>query len=471
MEDYSEIVRTKRANDKLQLAKMCKECPASCQCANREINCNGQRLTSVPSVLQQYNYDKLDLSNNFLTVIGPDAFAPFGVKEILLSHNNITHIENYAFRGLENKVEKLDISNNKLTVLPDALSHLNTLSTLDVSGNPIPASGFTEQIMRAIGNTLTKFVFGHPTVLTKWPSSTSHFPRLTDLELNGAYIFYLPQNSFHSFERTLTNLTIKNTQMSTVPLGLSRLPRLTEFHFDHNLNAGDDGIIEQSFVGLSRLRILSLRDNGLNRFPFVLKPLVELNDLSLDDNKLLVISDEAVKYINNSRIQNLRLVNCSLDRIPGAITGRNGNLQHLQLLDFSKNNIKSLDRTDLQNLHSLQTLSLAGNKNLSYVSDSALSNLPSLEYIDFSNTHLQTIPNALKNIPNLRYLNLLNDDIECTCDLVDFKLRVDTWPLGSGRIIGNCATISSNIRNYLDRFVVNCPDYVTKHATNVHNCL
>ncbi|KAJ8309808.1 hypothetical protein KUTeg_011673 [Tegillarca granosa] len=435
------------------------QCPAGCQCANKEVNCNGQGMTNVPLSFRLYKYDKLDLSNNLISVISSDALANFFVKEILIRNNSIFYIDDNAFRGLGDRLEVLDISYNKLATLPTAFRYLNTLFSLDIRGNPIPVSGFIDSVTRAIGDTVTKFAFGHLTALQKWPPGISHFPRLTDLELDGAYIFYLPQNSFHSFENTLTNLTIQNTQLSTVPLGLSHLSRLLEFHFDHNHNAGDNGIIEQSFVGLSKLRTLSLKDNRLNSFPFVLNPLVELNDLSLDDNKLIVISDEAVKDINNSKIQNLRLVNCSLDRIPGAITGRNGNLQHLQLLDFSKNNIKSLDRIDLQNLHSLQTLYLAGNQNLQYVSDSALSNLLNLTSIDLSDTGIKTVPNAFKNIPSLQYLNLENDSIECTCDLVDFKIRVDKTELRNGQILGNCATITSSIRNYLDNFVIHCPEY------------
>ena len=392
----------------------------------------------------------MTLANNSISVINSDAFQNLNALDLDLSDNQITTINQHAFRGSVSNITQLNLRNNNLTTLPILLD-LKQLQVLDVSGNPIPSRGFNDGVMRHLGSTLREFHFGHKTALNQWPRSTDHLQRLETLDLNGANIYFLPPQSFHGFENRLRSLTVQYTKLTATPI-LTSLRVLEELHLDHN-EFGDYGVLEPTFIGLNLLHTLSLRDDKLTKFPEILKNLPRLTNLALDGNRFYYISDDAVNIIHGTHVSNLSLKDCGLDRVPGSIAGRN--LNQLSSLDLGDNNIISIERSDLDGLASLQNISFANNP-LRYISTQSLKNLTSLVNFDMSHTKLVTVPKALENLPALNTLDLQNNQIECNCNLMDFqKLQ--------GRVgfsvLGDCETIEVSIINYLQSFIPRCPEY------------
>ena len=77
-----------------------------------------------------------DLSYKNLNKIQPEFFNDSSIKELNLSHNNLTGALPAEIRKLT-ELKKLDISYNKMTGLPAELGQLSNLESLDVSYNQL----------------------------------------------------------------------------------------------------------------------------------------------------------------------------------------------------------------------------------------------------------------------------------------------------------------------------------------------
>lgn len=365
-----------------------------CVCTVTTIDCSGHGLGEIPQFRAGGSFRVLKLMNNSLKEIPNNAFATLNVSEIDLSNNNITLIGFNAFAGVSSALEILNLAHNALIELPQAISGLNKLQSLDVTWNPIPghkpgahhhhsSDGLTDSVMRQIGDSITTFKFGDPR-MNSWPGSLDHLSQLKELTIAGINLPYWPAQCFHGFEQTLQALTIEYASIDAVPLGISMLTHLKSLHLDHldvdhpdgsPSRFGDDSMISAPFQSLAQtLEQLSLDYDGLTTFPEGIQDLRKLRTLSLDGNDLQFVSDEAIKLLKNANVSSLSLKNCNLKRVPGAIS----DLTNLVALDLSENKIRSIESTDLQNLYNLQVLRLNINP-LKYVSDNSLCGLNKLK--------------------------------------------------------------------------------------------
>ena len=116
-----------------------------CTCNNNNIQCENKHLSEVPGFTRhnkQFNSIYVDLSYNQLTIIPAYAFtnlSPVNVTDISidLSNNYICNIEPDAFGGIENDVTYLGLHNNYLTYFPLAFSLLPSLRRLNLLRNPL----------------------------------------------------------------------------------------------------------------------------------------------------------------------------------------------------------------------------------------------------------------------------------------------------------------------------------------------
>ena len=454
-------------------------CPAAhpCGCKNQFINCKARKFDHVPpfSSTTPMKYHTLELNNNMIPHILPNAFVGLNtvnVSTILLDHNQISYINDSAFNGIQTNLLILNLANNKLKSLPEAIQILSSLRSLDVSSNPIPGyqdmghhhgvDGLTDSVMRALGDTLIEFRFGSRTALTSWPKSLSHLNQLRELSVSGANIQYFPANAFYGFEHTLRNLTIEHASLAAVPLAINSLTTLEELHLD-NLEQpfGDDAMIAAPFSRIApTLKILSLKHDSLTVFPEVIQQLISLKSLVLDGNDLEFVSDEAIKLLKNANVTTLSLRNCNLKRVPGAIS----DLTVLLKLNLDENNIRSLESTDLHNLNHLETLSLSQNP-LKYISDNALCGLNQLIIFNLKNTSLTEVSRSFQTLKKLRSLDLTASKIDCTCDITWMKKWKQQCQASPVEISGQCETINMGISTYIDTRLPNCPDYIAANFT------
>lgn len=427
---------------------------ALCVCTGDRISCRGVGLTAIPRIDPNlFNaYHRLDLSHNFISAIhAHDLHDLHQMTDLDLSDNYLGNIDRHAFSGISN-ITRLNLSMNSLTAMPPALADLHSLESLDVTSNHIPVNGFPDDLMRHLGTKLNEFHFGNDEI-NVWPTTTNHLQALETLDLNGSNIMYIPPFFMDGFKSRLKKLTIRNTHLPTTPI-MTGLRSLQELHLDNN-PFHDYGILENSFTGLDALEILSLKSDLLKEFPPILSHLPSLTSVFLDGNSFYYISDNAITLINRTRISELSLQNCHLDRVPGSLTGQS--LSQLTKIDLSHNNINSIERYDLKDLVNLHNLSISHNP-LQYVSEHAL-NLSNLISLDLSDTSLKTVPLAVQNMPTLRFLYLTNNDIDCTCDLIWFQKLVNGRRHTPLNVSGGCETIYRTVVEYLEQFVPKCPGF------------
>ncbi|KAK3096032.1 hypothetical protein FSP39_022183 [Pinctada imbricata] len=273
------------------------------------------------------DYHILDASNNRISYLTSSSFANAPFTKVILSNNELnsstTSIPDNAFNGDEKSIFELDLSSNHLTSLPLALTHLSNITMLDVTDNPIAYStDFTYRAMKAMGDSMRDFRFGSQQ-LEEWPKTLNHFQQLQKLEVDGisSRLQVVPPEGFRGFETTLLELNIHHTSLIGVPIGISKLRNLQTLHFDDNPYVKNRGVLVQSFpiFGTShKLRELTLNNDGLTKFPEVIKYLRGLQSLSLDENILDFVSD--ANLLGNITINSLTLRNCKLSRVPGALS-------------------------------------------------------------------------------------------------------------------------------------------------------
>ncbi|XP_063430698.1 leucine-rich repeat-containing G-protein coupled receptor 5-like [Mytilus trossulus] len=436
----------------------------ACKTIGSVYDCSNSGLTSLPdftSIPSPGSITTVNLNNNILRNISAHAFNGLTHKdlEINLDQNRITSIQDGAFDAVYDTLTKLTLRNNNLTDLSHAqdIGKLNKLSYLDLKENDFPDGttldrGPTDNVFRLIGDSITEFHFGGKNIAT-WPRvALTHFPKLNTLNYEGGYLANIPYDGFHGFEHTLEKLHISHTQLRQIPLAISQLTQLQELYFDDNVFVHDSGIFAQAFATLthttSPLRVLSLQNDGLSRFPAVLRNLVNLKDLNMGRNSLWYVADDALSLLINASITKMGLSGCHLDRIPQALL----KLPSMAELDVSNNNIQSIERYDMSNQTTITHLNVSHNP-LAYISTEAFQSLPKLGVIDFSSTAMTQIPRAILNTPALTTLDLSHCLIECTCDL--------TWILNSRlpakTFLGTCETIEQPVETYIQSRVPTCP--------------
>lgn len=426
--------------------------------------CVKNGLNAVPSELQsQGDLDLIDLADNSIKIIRSNDFRGTRTRVLDLSRNDVTLIEDGAFDSMFLSNATLILNSNNLTELPNTLSKITTIINLDVRNNPAVIRGagghvieLTDSIMKEMGDSLQTLSFGHPE-LDKWPESLSHLQDLHELTLDGAdaNLDVIPPTAFRSFESTLKKLTIENTQLTSVPMGVSHLRRLTEFDFEHNINTGDAGMIMQAFYRPnSPITNLSLVGNGLTQFPRALIYLPRLMNLNMSENHLEFISDDVIKSLG---VKTLALRNCQLSRVPGALS----TMKDLTDLDLSHNSIISVENNDLISLKNIKKLSFNSNP-VAFISEDAFENSTRLVDVLLRNTSLTEIPDAFRHGVHITTVDMSKNDITCMCKYYWVVLNESKIPVV--KFLGSCGNIDVTLVDYLTKYAPNCPKFVEEYA-------
>lgn len=433
----------------------------TCSCENNVVTCNGQ--SQMPAFSSSDHYKTVNfVGGNFRNAIMfGNPFANLQTEELILKDMKIVSIPDHAFLPLKSVLKKLDLSNNFLTTLPLALTDLDALESLDVSNNVIDDKNFTESVLRKIGASLTSFTFGSLDI-NNWPNTLKHLQMLQNLNVTKAAVRFMPQDAFYGFSGTLLTLSLENTALNSVPLAVARLTFLQSFNFDHNENVGDYGMNVPLLRGMMNyLTNISFKDDSLKTFPSALQAFANLKSVSMDENMLEFVSDNAATSVR--QIENLSMRNSSISRIPQALA----DLTSLKSIDLSDNRIHSIDIEDVLILHSVKEIKLNNNPIL-YISNHAFDSTENLERLELQNTNLKQVPCALKfaieSLTRVKHVfpltvDLSDNSIECTCEL---KWLSDTLYAHRNNInwtvLGNCETIVSSIDSYLKSVTLgDCP--------------
>ncbi|XP_063702564.1 leucine-rich repeat-containing G-protein coupled receptor 5A [Culicoides brevitarsis] len=444
------------ASDGFPLKTMKKECETpwvkqhGCLCSGTVeklvLNC---RATGINNELLLFSTSKfpetlikLDLGNNNITSLPNRSFNSLkNLEELILSDNNLISINQEAFYKL-NRLKRLILHNCNLTTFPlEALQQVPWLNFIQLSGNSITSLvnvslvPFTNlKSLRLDGNLLEKVPTYALTGLTV----------LDALNLENNLIASIKDDDF-PLMGNLTVLLLKRNRIMEISAG--------------------------AFKNMGRLKILEIDDNLLTAIPYSIKKLHNLQELSLNNNRIRqILKDDLPKnliifemrgnpitYIEDTALQDMsklrklilsdsrtletlpsmkgcealeiiRIDRCRLKELPTNLCETSpklksleaksnmletvpvlGGCKELRLLDFSGNQIESLHGHLFRGLEMVHDLLLSHNE-IHSISEDAFSGLVRLQSLDLESNNIKYIhPNAFTHFLQIEDINLGNN--------------------------------------------------------------
>ncbi|CAH0578967.1 unnamed protein product [Chrysodeixis includens] len=358
---------------------------------NMALNISYNKISSLSGGESPVLINILDISHNnlenlpkaFLNCLGPS------LRQIILSDNYLTHIDNLAFSSLS-KLEILILHNNNISAVKRrAFGELSSLQILDLSRNRL-AQLSVEQFhnmrrlrhLRLAGNelrALPRDVFKN-TVLEHLDLSDNQiaiFPSsalaqvgftLRRLELARNRLEYLDIAMFHSIS-FLHELSLAHNGLTVLSDNtFSGLARLRFLDISYNMIKTN---FKELFHNLPRLRQLSLAGTGLKTVPHL--PLVNLTELDLSNNYIASYRESDVR-----RLGNLRVLDLARNRFTSLQPAMWTSLSRLSSLDVSHNPIVRVSRAAFEGLDHLLRLRMDHLRQLEAIEPRAFKPLISL---------------------------------------------------------------------------------------------
>ncbi|CAG9765272.1 unnamed protein product [Ceutorhynchus assimilis] len=349
------------------------------------------------------------------------------LKFLKLSHNNLTEIPEL---GDDLSVISLDLSANEITSLPSSYHPIRTLETLNLSENSI------KQIK---------------------PESFKNLEALKILDLSKNYLFLLDNQSLtplvslqylnlsHNNLKSLNDkcfssllklqqLDVSSNNLARVAPGSLQLPSLARLLLAGNTQLGDSSevlvqigqrvhTVDVSETGLKQvpptlthsIRILQLSRNFIQTVTcgeLDAYPLLQFLDFTSND--LFSIEEDALGRLEALSV--LYLPDNKLETIPKSFP------EKLTVLHLQGNAIRKISKDDLYGLPNLEVLLLNDNKIL-IVEAGAFSDLNSLITLDLSRNPIKALPPGSLSGPSfLQFLRLSGIDTVSPAEDVSFPL-------------------------------------------------
>ncbi|XP_078056888.1 uncharacterized protein LOC144481626 [Mustelus asterias] len=392
----------------------------------RGTNCSHRSLVSVPHPLPP-DTEILLLNYNNLSSVPLTSFQslPY-LKDLDLSHNQIQHFDLVSLLPLE----KLDISSNSLTGIPD-FKNLRNLKKLVLDHNQIP--DLPERAFDVLVSLEELSVKGN--AIRVIPDGIfDQLEELTRLTLSGNRIERFPGN-FLQGPKNLDTFDISNNNLSSFPRAFENIfaPYIYIYNNPWHCDCDTvenftewirnvDGSIYDS-IGLSDSKsVVCSSPPGWKTTPIVEFPLeqichvvttirtapqmptgTERSHISTSTLNLFKTSPPPELCASYTDLEGKRGTNCShrsLVSIPHPLP------TDTEILLLNYNNLSSVPLTSFQSLPHLKGLDLSHNQIQHFDPDSPLA----LEKLDLSSNSLTGIP-EFKNLRNLRKLVLDHNQI------------------------------------------------------------
>ena len=327
---------------------------------------------------------------------------PYGLKELYLNHNELTHLQAGMFDGLVD-LKHLHLFCNKIQHIGlGVFDQLSSLVYLDLEYNLL--------------SNLEPNIFLGLTQL-----------RQLNVEKNRLSILFL--DTFNDLIN-VQSIQLDHNRLVTLQAGVFEgLKRVEVIDVDNNLI---EHISTGAFRGLDYLIEIDLDKNEIRELqPDVFDGLSNLRELELDNNKLIEIPRELFAEMPN--IQELTLSYNMLQQIDAYILSGFDNLKelyasynnlndlhpslfretpNLEVLYIGHNNLQDLHPNIFQNLTSLKTLSLA-QTNLKSLPSHIFEDLHSLEFLNISRNGLTKIsPQLCQHLKSLTILDLTQNPLD-----------------------------------------------------------
>ncbi|XP_013417198.1 chaoptin [Lingula anatina] len=418
---------------------------------NIELTLSGSAFTGLEDYIEEISIDhcgiqeipqrtfqnlrklqRLSMSYNCFHTISGNAFINTNLTLLSMTKNCIDTIDPLAFVSLENSLEHLYLSNNGIKLMPfGALSRLNNIKVLDLSGNKIKGVYFKQNLTHAglkslvslslDGNQITAIFVGTFQLLeslqhlnldhnkiTSISPMAFHGPRqLKHIYLHNNQIRTLPTTAFYGTETSLQHLSLgKNLLDCKVFDSLESLEVLQSLHLQSNLidRVPKDGMGRYDKIVMT----LNLANNKLDKLPRrFLATFKQLKELDLSQNNMSSIVFEPPGEHSYQLIK-LKLTGMGLKALPAGLV----HLVNLQELYVAHNLLASIPQSLWTSLSKLRKLDLSDNI-FEQIPVEFLQNHQLLSEIKMSNNKLRAVPAyVFKNQSQLKTLALKGNEIQ-----------------------------------------------------------
>ncbi|XP_030022954.2 leucine-rich repeat-containing protein 58 [Manduca sexta] len=186
------------------------------------------RINTLPVTLNRFsNLKILDVSNNRLTAL-PDVFKNSSITSLIAKHNQLTNESlPKSFQSIKNSLRELNLSGNQLNFFPEQVLELTALKYLYLGGNSIV--NIPKDIWKL--NSLQILSLGGNQIL-EVPESVGHLTSLQALVLSDNLIEQLPPSIANLNQ--LRSLLIHKNRLKTLPTQIIKLKCLTELSLRDN---------------------------------------------------------------------------------------------------------------------------------------------------------------------------------------------------------------------------------------------
>ncbi|XP_061636014.1 leucine-rich repeat and immunoglobulin-like domain-containing nogo receptor-interacting protein 3a [Phyllopteryx taeniolatus] len=328
-------------------------CPQRCECIAKlkTVSCHGKRLSALPDGIP-LDTRILDLSGNKLRWVEHADLLPFPhVEKLDLGENMISVLEPNAFSSLQS-LQALSLRGNQLKLIPmGAFSHLSNLTSLDLSGNKLVILlDFTFQDLKSLRN----LEVGDNDLVYISNKAFLGLVALRELTIERCNLTSVSSQSL-SYLHNLATLRLRYLSISTLEdQNFRKLGNLRGLEIDYWPFL--EYITPHSLQGLN-LSWLSITHTNITSVPTsALRSLSHLTRLNLSFNPISVLESWSLRDL--LRLKELHLVNTRLLTVqPYAL----GGLRQIRLLNLSTNNLVTLEEGAFQSVNTLETLRLDGN--------------------------------------------------------------------------------------------------------------
>jgi Leucine-rich repeat (LRR) protein len=260
------------------------------------------------------------------------------------------------------ELTSLNLSRNRINILPAEIRRLTVLENLDLSANQlniIPPEIWDLTTLTRLGLAANQ--------LDRLPAEIAKLTALKSLNLYSNLLTILPAE-FVSLT-ALTELSLGSNQLETFPLEIGKLNALESLFLGFNRLS----TIPSEFSGLDALTRLDLAGNQLDTFPAEIAKIKTLKSLNLYRNRIAALPAELV---NLNALESLNLYRNRIAALPAEILG----LPALKDLSLGHNRLAELPE-EIVNLAVLTRFDLSGNDQLN-ISQDLLDRLSELEKRD-----------------------------------------------------------------------------------------